>query len=76
MNTKETGFSIELQSKEYLKTMKMANGKTECVLVEGTLGMLKQTRFDENIVLEVIGTKGTLRIDLTQAELKAAEMKK
>jgi hypothetical protein len=38
--------------------------------------MLKQTRFDESIVLEVIGTKGTLRIDLTQAELKAAEMKK
>ncbi len=75
MNTKETGFSIELQSKEYLKTMKMSNGKTECVLVEGTLGKLTQTRFDEDIVLEIIGTKGTLRIDLTQAELKAAEAK-
>ena len=75
MNTKETGFSIELQSKEYLKTMKMANGKSECVLVEGTLGNLEQTRFDEDIVLEVIGTKGILRIDLTQAQLKAAEVK-
>ena len=73
MNTKEAGFSIELQSKEYLKTMKMANGKSECVLVEGTLGNLTQTRFDEDIVLEIIGTKGTLRVDLTQEQLKAAE---
>jgi len=75
MNTKEAGFSIELQSKEYLKTMKMANGKSECVLVEGTLGNLTQTRFDEDIVLEIIGTKGTLRVDLTQEQLKAAEVK-
>jgi len=75
MNTKEAGFSIELQSKEYLKTMKMANGKSECVLVEGTLGNLTQTRFDEDIVLEIIGTKGTLRVDLTQEQLKAAEAK-
>lgn len=70
MNPKETEFSIELQSKEYLKTVKMGKGKSECVLIEGTLGKLTQTRFDDDIVLEVIGTKGILRIDITQKELE------
>lgn len=66
---REVVFSIELKSKEYLKTVKMANGKYESVLVEGTIGQLEQTRFDEGIVLEVKGDKGILRIDLPQCEL-------
>ena len=55
--------------------MKMANEKSERVLLEGTLGTLQQVRFDEDIVLEVIGSKGILRINLTEAELKSAEVK-
>lgn len=75
MNTKETGFSIELQSKKHLKKMNLANEKSECVVIEGTLGKLQQIRFDEDIVLVVIGSNGVLRIDLTEAELKAAGVK-
>jgi len=66
---KEVGFSIELESKEYLKTIRMADSKNEPVLVEGTIGQLQQTGFDDCIMLEVIGDKGVLRLDLSQDEI-------
>lgn len=75
----ECSFSIELKSKQYIKTINLVNGTRESVLVEGTIGQLQQAEFVEGIVLEVTGTKGVLRIDLSQeqilAELKS-EVKK
>ena len=75
---RDKSFSIELHSKTHLKTIKLVN---ECasVLIEGTIGQLQQAKFVENILLEVTGSKGVLRIDLTPDQIgveNKAEVKK
>jgi hypothetical protein len=71
--TKERFFSIELKSKADLKNVTLANGSRDSVLVEGTIGELVQAMFVEDIILEVVGKKGTLRINLKEKELKSPE---
>ena len=73
----ERFFSVELESKTCLKSITMSNGSSDSVLVEGTLGELVQAAFVEDVILEVVGEKGVLRINLEQKELKKpAEVKK
>jgi len=72
---KERFFSIELKSKANLKNVAIANGFHDNVLVEGTIGELVQATFAEDIILEVIGKKGTLRINLGEDEIKKAMQK-
>ena len=64
----EKSFSMELHSKAHLKTINLVN---ECasVLIEGTIGQLRQAKFVENVLLEVTGTKGVLRIDLPPVQI-------
>ncbi len=69
-NRNERGFSIELNSKRNLKNVTLANGSSDSVLVEGTIGELVQATFAEGIILEVIGEKGVLRIDLGEDEIQ------
>ena len=69
-NKKERVFSVELKSKKHLKNVTLASGSTNTALIEGTLGELVQATFKEGIILEVIGTKGVLRIDLEENEIK------
>ncbi len=66
----ERFFSVELKSKTHLKNVTLTNGKTDNALIEGTLGELIQATFAEGIILEVIGNKGTLRINLSKQEIK------
>ncbi|MCW4010721.1 MAG: hypothetical protein NWF05_08900 [Candidatus Bathyarchaeota archaeon] len=66
----ERFFSVELKSKDTLKNISLANGFSDRVLVEGSLGELVQAAFVEGVILEIIGKKGTLRINLTEKELK------
>ncbi len=40
------------------------NGQKENTLIEGTIGNLIKATFNEDIIFEVTGTKGTLRLDL------------
>ena len=63
-------FSVELKSKRNLKNITLANGSSDKVLVEGTIGELVQATFAEGIILEVVGKKGVLRIDLGEGEIK------
>lgn len=72
MEDKERFFSIELKSKANLKNVTLTNGSRDSVLVEGTIGELVQATFAEGIILEIIGKKGTLRINLKEKELKKA----
>jgi hypothetical protein len=75
----ERFFSVELKSKTSLKNVTMTNGSKESVLVEGTIGKLVQASFVEDVILEVVGDKGVLRINLEQTELKkqkSVEVKK
>lgn len=66
----ELFFSIELNSKSDLKTIQLGNDCKDKVLVEGTIGKLVQAAFVDYVILEVIGDKGTLRINLRKNLLK------
>ena len=67
----ERFFSIELNSKHQIKNMSLTNdGQKESTLIEGTIGNLVEATFTEGIILEVTGTKGTLRLDLQAKEIK------
>lgn len=63
-------FSVELKSKVYLKNVTLTNGGHENVLLEGTIGELKSAEFADDIVLVIVGDQGTLRVNLTQDEIK------
>ena len=69
----ERFFSVELKSKVNLKNITMTNGSGENVLVEGSIGELQRAEFSEGIILEVVGDKGVLRINLSQDEIKLKE---
>ncbi len=77
MQTKEKTercFSIELNSKQQIKNMTLTNnGQKENTLIEGTIGNLVEATFTEGIILEVTGTKGTLRFDLQAKEIKQTQ---
>jgi hypothetical protein len=67
---KERVFSVELTSKNHLKNVTLTDGANENVVVEGTLGNLLHASFEEDVILEVAGTKGILRLDLSAEEIK------
>lgn len=69
-SSKERVFSVELKSKRHLKNVTLTNGSSDSVLIEGTIGKLVRATFAEGIILEVIGKKGVLRIDLGEGEIK------
>jgi hypothetical protein len=71
--TSERFFSVELKSKVNLKNITLTNGGHENVLVEGTIGELQSAGFAEGIILEIVGDKGVLRINLSQNEIKSKE---
>ena len=71
--SKERFFSVELKSKVNLKNITLTNGGHENVLVEGTIGELLSAGFAEGIILEIVGDKGVLRINLSQNEIKSKE---
>lgn len=67
--SKERFFSVELKSKSDLKSVSIPNGSSrESVLIEGTIGELVQMGFTEGIILEIIGKRGVLRIDINEGE--------
>ena len=43
------------------------------VFLEGSLGELVSARFEEDVILEVVGSDGTLRVDLCLDEIKVKE---
>jgi hypothetical protein len=74
---KERFFSVELGSKSDLKNVSLANGGYgENVLVEGTIGGLRTARFAEGVVLEVVGSRGVLRINVAENEIGRKEVNK
>jgi hypothetical protein len=76
-NEKERFFSVELGSKSDLKNVSLANGgHGENVLVEGTIGGLRTARFAEGVVLEVVGSRGVLRINVAEDEIGRKEVDK
>jgi hypothetical protein len=66
---KERVFSVDLKSRSAIKTVSLGNGWRDGVLIEGALGTLQSVGFLEGMILELIGTNGVLRVDLTREEL-------
>jgi hypothetical protein len=64
----ELVFTVELNSRAMVKNVTLSNG-VQGVLIEGTLGALKHAEFVEDMVLEVTGDKGVLRVDLAREDL-------
>lgn len=66
----EHAFSIEMKSKKHVKHISLSDEPHEHVLFEGSLGKLEELSMVEGAVLEVKGTNGILRIDLSENELR------
>jgi hypothetical protein len=66
----EHSFSIEMKSKRHVRRMSVSNESHDRVLFEGALGRLRELSLIEGAVLEAKGTHGTLRIDLSEEELR------
>ncbi|MCW4051313.1 MAG: hypothetical protein NWE89_16435 [Candidatus Bathyarchaeota archaeon] len=64
------GFTAEINSKQYVKNISISNEAHNRVLFEGTFGELEEVYMVEDKVLEIKGTHGTLRIDVTKEELE------
>lgn len=58
----ERMFSIELRSKGNVKNASLDGD--DKVFIEGSIGSLIRAQFVEDLVLEVIGSDGELRVDL------------
>jgi len=72
---KERFFSVELKSKVSIKNVTLTNNGLENVLLEGTLGQLQRATFAEDLILEVVGDKGVLRINLSQTDIKESKVR-
>ncbi len=66
---KERSFSVELKSKANLKNITLNDDTQENAVIEGTIGKLEHAGFVEDMVLEVQGRKGVLRIDINENEI-------
>jgi hypothetical protein len=70
----ERDFSIELASNKHL-TRFSTSSNSSGVLIEGTLGKLQHAFFVEPEILEVRGSCGVLRLNLTFNEVKSSAKK-
>ena len=66
---REHAFSIELKSRQHLRSLKLGDEKQEQIFIEGFLGELSDLKLVEGSMLEVTGANGILRLDVTQDEL-------
>ncbi len=72
----DRSFSIELTSKNQVKNISLADENNQkSTLIEGTIGSFVEASFVDDIVLEVRGTNGVLRIDLLEKELETVSVK-
>jgi len=63
-------FSVEMKSKQYVKTISISDEAYDRVLFEGDLGDHIKASLVEDDVLEFIGSNGILRIGISQSELR------
>ena len=67
---------MEMASKEHVRSL-IVSDESQCkVLFEGNLGELQALEMVEEIVLQMKGANGTLRIDLEEGEFRTMLEKK
>jgi len=75
MRKNEHTFSIELISRSSLKSVAV-DENSKGVLVEGNLGHLVEVKLLEDMIFELRGTQGTLRLDVSRGDLESCLLKK
>jgi len=70
----EHSFSVEMKSKKYVKNISISDEDYNRVFFEGFLGELKRLSLIEGRMLEVKGSSGTLRVDLSAEELRKLKL--
>ena len=72
----EHGFSVEMRSKEYVRRVSVSDNARDAVIFEGFLGEIEEMGIVEGVILEIRGTNGTIRIDISERDLKKIFNKK
>jgi hypothetical protein len=57
-------FSAVLESKNQVKNITLSDDIHQKVFFEANLGVLEKVNFTDGLVMEIVGDKGVLRIDL------------
>jgi hypothetical protein len=65
-------FAIELNSRNTLGEVLVRDGSKR-VAIDGSIGTLRHLRFVEESVLELEGSEGTLRVNLSKRDLAKAD---
>ena len=71
-NERSLSFCIELNTRDHIKRVSLPDGSGDRLLIEGFLGELEVIEFIEDIMFELRGAYGVLRLDLTREELEKA----
>ena len=72
----KVSFSLELYSRNQIKRVALPDGSGDRLIVEGNLGSLTDLVMVEDILLEINGVFGKIRIDITREELEMVLNKK
>ena len=65
----EHSFSVELKTEGSVKRIAFLDQENGKVFFEGCLGKLTSINMVEGVMLEIVGTNGTLKLDITQKEI-------
>jgi hypothetical protein len=76
MEDNDCSFSLELKTRDKLKSVKLNGNRNRGFLVQGSLGTINSIEFHEDSVLVISGAKGEIRLDLTPDELQSMLRKK
>jgi hypothetical protein len=64
-------FSIELKSKQFIKTISVSEDPRNLVYFEGFLGDIEEFDLVNGGLLEIKGVNGVFRLDVSEEELKS-----
>jgi hypothetical protein len=74
--TLEHSISVEMKSKEAVRRLSFLDKENGHVFFEGFLGKLEEVAMVEGVMLQIEGTNGVLRLDITQQEMEKCFTKK
>jgi hypothetical protein len=66
----EHSFSIEMTSEHCVRRMSLLDRENGQVFFEGFLGELKNVSMVEDLMLEITGVNGILRVDISKEEIE------